>query len=155
MANEKTIRMALVGGGMFGGDVVLRTIEDLERCGLAPYLGRVGLDHRARSVAEVELALAAIGTRTAGTAERLCREYCNRLPHAHPVPYSGEEPWKEIFSRHEIDILFVATPDHLHAAPVLHALRHGAHVMAEKPLTLRLKEADAILEAARPAGLVV
>ena len=84
MAGSKTIRMALVGGGMFGGDVVLRTIEDLERCGVAPYLGRVGLDHRARLVSGVQLELVAIGTRTAATAERLSAAYRAKVPGAAP-----------------------------------------------------------------------
>jgi predicted dehydrogenase len=114
MSGEKTLRMALVGGGMFGGDVVLRSIEDLERCGLGPYLGRIGLDHRARAVGSLEPRLAAIGTRTEATASRLARTYRERIPGAAPVPYHGEKPWEEILARHEIDMLFVATPDPLH-----------------------------------------
>src|SRR6266511_5637983 len=117
------IRLALVGGGMFGGDVVLRTIEDLERCGLAPYLGRVGLDHLARDVAGVKFRLVAIGTRTPETARRLASEYGSRLPGAGPRPFWGEQPWEEIFSSGPPpQILFIATPDHLHTAPALHAL---------------------------------
>ena len=41
--DKKNLKVALIGGGMFGGDVVLRSIEDFERCGIAPYLGRIGL----------------------------------------------------------------------------------------------------------------
>ncbi len=140
---------------MFGGDVVLRSIEDLERCGIAPYLGRVGLDHRARHVGQVKLELNAIGTRTEATAQRLVRDYRAKLPGSAPSPYWGEKPWDEILAKHAIDILFVATPDPLHAAPVLAALRHGAHVVVEKPLTLRLTEADEILAEAKKRGLVV
>ena len=52
-----TLPVALVGGGMFGGDVVIRSIEDLQRCGLPPYLGRVGLDHLARDYYGVHYSL--------------------------------------------------------------------------------------------------
>jgi predicted dehydrogenase len=71
------------------------------------------------------------------------------------VAYHGERPWEEVFARHRVDIAFVATPDHLHTAPTLAALAHGAHVMVEKPLALRLEDADAILRAASDRGLVV
>lgn len=140
---------------MFGSDVVLRSIEDFERCGLAPYLGRVGLDHRSRALAPLRFELTAVAARTARTAERVSNEHRSRVPGSHLVPYHGEKPWEEIFARHEIDILFVATPDPLHREPVLCALRHGAHVMVEKPLTLRLEEADDILDLARKQNLVV
>lgn len=155
MARPRTVHMALLGGGMFGGDVVLRSMEDLERCGLAPYLGRVGLDMRARALADVEFRLLAIGTRTSRTAETLCRTYAEKVPGAAPRPYHGERPWEDIFRECKVDIVFVATPDSLHHAPVVHALQHGAHVMVEKPLTLSLPEADEILRLSREKNRVV
>ena len=153
--DKKDLKVALIGGGMFGGDVVLRSIEDFERCGIAPYLGRIGLDERARELAEVSLELVAIGTRTAQTAEALCAAYSERVPKAAPVPFHGETPWVDIFEKYEVDILYVATPDHLHYAPTLHALEREAHVMVEKPLTLRLDQADELIELARKKNLVV
>jgi predicted dehydrogenase len=153
MQDSSEVRVALVGGGMFGGDVVLRSIEDLERCGIAPYLGRVGLDLRARELAAARFRLVAIGTRTPQTARRLCAAYAAKVPDSSPEPFWGDDPWKEIFDRHDVQILYVATPDHLHFEPAAHALRRGAHVMVEKPLTLRLGEAREILELARARGL--
>ena len=147
--------MALVGGGMFGGDVVLRSLEDLERCGIAPYLGRIGLDERARDVADVKFELTAIGTRTSTTAQKLAKSYAGKIPRATPRAYHGETPWIDIFRNHDIDILFVATPDSLHHEPTLHAIENGAHVMVEKPLALRAEEAREIVERARHKGVVV
>ena len=92
MDENRTLNAALVGGGMFGSDVVLRSIEDIERCGIAPYLGRIGLDHRARAISGVSLKLAAIGTRTAETAETLCAAYSRKLPGASPEAFHGETP---------------------------------------------------------------
>lgn len=155
MKTARTVNLALIGGGMFGGDVVLRSIEDLERCGLAPYLGRVGLDHRSGEMAPIEFRLVAIATRTQATAERLCRRYRDEVPGASPRPHHGETPWVDVFAAERVDIAFVATPDSLHFAPVIHSLEHGAHVMVEKPLTLHLREADEILRLARDRNLVV
>ena len=45
-----TLKIALVGAGMFGGDVHLRAYADVQRSGLAPYLGRIGLDEYARRI---------------------------------------------------------------------------------------------------------
>src|SRR5262249_22297380 len=52
-------------------------------------------------------------------------------------------------------IVFVATPDHLHVEPALHALERGAHLVMEKPLALTLADADRIAERARERGAVV
>lgn len=151
-----TIHLALVGGGMYGGDVVLRTIEDLDRCGLAPYLGRVGLDHLARDTAAIRFKLEAIATRTPRTASRLAGEYSQRLPGSRPAALSGERPWEDLFRRDPPpDILFIATPDHLHTEPALHALERGCHLVVEKPLALRTAEADAVIRKAEEKGLVV
>src|ERR1700675_4647024 len=118
---KRTLKMALVGGGMFGRDVVLRSLADIEQYGITPYLATAGLDHRARSLADIEYQLVAIGTRTAKTGESLSREYIKWVPAragAPPAPVDGESPWKEILSKHKPDVLFVATPDHLHTAPI-------------------------------------
>lgn len=155
MRGGSELRLALVGGGMFGGDVVLRSIEDIERCGLAPYLGRIGLDHRGRAVGDTRFRLVAIGTRTPDTARHLSSAYAKRVPGASPRPYWGEAPWEDMLAEQDVDILFVATPDSLHHAPTISALRHGAHVMVEKPLTLNLTEADEVISLARERGLVV
>jgi len=48
---ESKIKIALVGAGMFGGDVHLRAYADLQRSGISPCLGRVGLDDWARDLA--------------------------------------------------------------------------------------------------------
>jgi len=152
---ERRLRIALVGAGMFGGDVHLRTYADVQRCGIAPYLGRIALDDFARAYADVVCELVAVGTRTRESAERAAATYAS-WGNPPPRTFFGETPWIEILDAYpDLDVLAIATPDPLHAEPALAALRRGVHTIVEKPMTLSLKEADAILEAARENGCVV
>ena len=72
---ERTISIALVGAGMFGGDVHLRAYADLQRAGISPQLGRVGLDQWAREFAPIHFQLAAIATRTEESAQRAAENF--------------------------------------------------------------------------------
>lgn len=151
---EKTIRIALVGAGMFGGDVHLRAYCQLERSGLAPWLGRLGLDAMARRLGDVQVRFVALGTRTEATAKARLAQF-GALGMDFSV-YHGETPWLDILRDFpDLDILAVATPDHLHTAPILAALEAGAHVITEKPMALDAREADAVLAASRRAGRLV
>ena len=61
----RTLKIGLVGAGMFGGDVHLRTYAQLQQHGLAPYLGRLGLEPVARELANVDIQFVGLATRTA------------------------------------------------------------------------------------------
>jgi hypothetical protein len=50
-----------------------------------------------------------------------------------------------------IDAVVVATPDHVHAAATMMALKMGKHVYCEKPLTYSIYEAREVARAAREA----
>lgn len=155
MADNLTIRAALVGYGMFGADVVVGTLWDLQRNGIAPYLDRVGLDDYAREYAQSRFELVAVGTRTEASCRRAEREMQQATGRA-LRGYAGETPWVEILRDFpDLDVLVVATPDHLHTPPVLYALERGAHVVVEKPLCLSLDEAVQIAELARARNLIV
>lgn len=152
---NRTLKIGLVGAGMFGGDVHLRTYLQLTQYGLLPWLGRVGLDSMARELAHIDIQFVALATNT----ERSCtakREEYRRLGMADFAVYHGETPWVDLLDAHpDLDILAVATPDHLHTAPILAALERGIHVITEKPMALDAEEADAIVAAAKKAGRLV
>jgi predicted dehydrogenase len=152
---QGTLNLALVGAGMFGGDVHLRAYADWQRFGLAGQLARAGLDVWARELAPVQVNLAAIATRSAASAERTAASFREWTGHE-PKAYSGEAPWLEVLRDFpELDVMAVATPDHLHTPVILAALEHGVHVITEKPMCLSIHEADQIIAAARDRGLVV
>ncbi len=150
-----TIRIGLVGAGMFGGDVHLRAFADLQRAGISPQLGRLGLDAWARDFAPIRFDLVALATRSPASAQR-AQEAFHGLTGVRPKPYSGAEPWAQLIQEHQdLDVLAVATPDHLHTAPILAALHAGAHVLTEKPMCLEIEEADEIISLARKKNRIV
>jgi predicted dehydrogenase len=152
---QGTLKIALVGAGMFGGDVHLRTYADLQRHGLAGQLTRAGLDAWTRELAPVQFELVAVATRSAGSAQRAAEGF-QALTGAVPKPYSGEAPWENVLRDFPaLDVLAVATPDHLHTPVILAALEHGVHVITEKPMCLSIDEADQIIEKALQKHLVV
>jgi predicted dehydrogenase len=147
--------MALIGAGMFGGDVHLRAYADLRRAGISPQLGRVGLDAWARDFAGIEFDLAAVATRTEASAWRARESFRQWTGHA-PRTYSGESPWTRVLADFpDLDLLAVATPDDLHTEVILAGLRAGAHVITEKPMCLEIGEADEIIELARRRDRIV
>ena len=54
-----------------------------------------------------------------------------------------------------LDLIFILTPDHLHAPLLSAAIRSGRHVFVEKPVTLTEAELDPILALQRAPGQVV
>jgi len=152
---ERTIKLALVGAGMFGGDLHLRAYADLQRFGIAGQLSRVGFDAWARELAPVKFELVAIATRSEASAKRAAEDFRRSTQHA-PRFYFGETPWLDILRDFPgLDALAVATPDHLHTRPILAALQAGAHVITEKPMCLDTAEADQIIEVARKQNRIV
>ena len=152
-----TLRVAVVGGGMFFEDVVGQTVMDFERYGLAPYIGSIGLGRYARPLADLQVQFCAIGTHSErrGTAGKIAQWYREGVPDTVIKPYYGETVWEEIIEAEAPDLLIVVTPDDLHHAPIMHAVEHGVDVITEKPLCLKLAEADEITEATASGDRVV
>jgi predicted dehydrogenase len=73
---------------------------------------------------------------------------------------TGENPqryrdYRDLLEREKPDICIVATPDHWHPLQTIAAVRSGAHVYVEKPISHTIKEGRAMVEAARQTGRVV
>ncbi len=154
---QPRIRVAIIGGGMFFDDIVGLAFRDLMRGGLAPGLSSIGMSHLAPAVANVPIDMVAIGTHRAesGTAGRIADWFRQVMPDRPVKAHYGQTVWREILSEHKPDVLFVNTPDHLHAQPILDALGAGCDVISEKPLCLKTTECDRILDTARRAGRLV
>lgn len=60
---------------------------------------------------------------------------------------------EELCASPDLDAIFVASPDALHMEHVLLALSAGKPVLCEKPLAMNAAQVEAMLEAARKAGV--
>lgn len=63
------------------------------------------------------------------------------------------DSWEEAVADPEIDAVDICTPNSLHAPIAIAAARAGKHVIVEKPMATTLVEADAMVAAAREAGV--
>jgi hypothetical protein len=74
---------------------------------------------------------------------------------AHPEA-SKHRDWREMLASHadKFDAVTIGTPDHMHAAPAVIALRAKKHVYLQKPMAPTLHECRVITQEAAKAGVV-
>jgi len=156
-ANARSLNVAIIGGGMFFDDIIGQTFKDFMRGGIGGALTSIGMSHWTSSVADVAIDVSAIGTRSAqsGTAGRIAAWFAEDFPGCQIDACYGESVWQDILAKHQPDVLFVATPDHVHTQPILDALDAGCDIITEKPLCLTTSEADQILAKAKAADRIV
>jgi predicted dehydrogenase len=63
--------------------------------------------------------------------------------------------YREMLKQEQMDIVLVSTPDHWHALPMIEAVKAGADVYVQKPISVDVIEGQAMLEAARKYNRVV
>jgi predicted dehydrogenase len=69
-----------------------------------------------------------------------------------PRTYSD---YREMLKEKDLDICLIATPDHWHALPMIAAVKSGADVYVQKPISVDVVEGQAMLAAARKYKRVV
>ena len=73
---------------------------------------------------------------------------------------SGKKPrlfadYREMLAEKDLDIVLIGTPDHWHALNMIEAVKSGADVYVQKPISVDVREGEAMLKAARQYGRVV
>lgn len=68
------------------------------------------------------------------------------LPEA--AAYSGEEGWKELCERDDIDLVYICTGWQLHVPMAVYAMQHGKHVAVEVPAATSLTECWQLVDVA-------
>jgi predicted dehydrogenase len=128
-ASEKKKRVGLIGCGWYGTCDLLRLIQ----------------------VAPVEvLALCDVDTVMYDETAKLVveRQKLSKKP-----PHYGD--YRKMLADHKFDIVLVGTPDHWHALTAIAAMKAGADVYCQKPISVDVVEGQAMLAAARKYGRVV
>jgi len=110
-----TVRIAFIGLGMRGSDAVRR------------YMAIEGV----RVVALCDI----VPERVDASNEVLKK---NNRPLAEK--YSGEEGWKKVCERNDVDLVYVTTHWLLHTPIAIYAMEHGKHVVTEVPAALTIDE---------------
>src|SRR3989337_4173905 len=77
--------------------------------------------------------LLAVASRSQDTSERYARE--RRIPRAYGA-------YEDMLADTDIDAVYIALPNHLHAEWAVRCADAGKHVLCEKPLALTTEEVD-------------
>jgi predicted dehydrogenase len=128
-ADQKSKRVGLIGCGWYGKGALFRLLQ------VAPVEVVSLCDVDRKILAEAAEMVAA-------------RQASKKKPRTY-----GD--YREMLEREELDIVHVATPDHWHALAMIAAVKAGADVYVEKPISVDVVEAHAMLAAARKYNRVV
>lgn len=102
--------------------------------------------HLPAYVAAPEAELAAVVSGHRETAETVAAQF------GHPRVHGS---WQEAVADPDVDAIDICTPNSLHAPIAIAAARAGKHVIVEKPMATTLADADAMVGAAREAGVTL
>ena len=116
-------------------------------------MGVVGLGHIAQAAilpafrhAKGHAELAALVSDTPSKLRQLAKRY--RVKHLHSY-----ESASALFASGEIDAVYIALPNSLHAEWVIKAANAGLHVLCEKPLAPSVRECEEMIEACDSNGV--
>jgi len=126
---QKTKRYGLIGCGWYGKSAMFRLLQ------VAPVEVVALCDVDSKMLAEAAEMVAA-------------RQASRKTPRTY-----GD--YREMLKAEQFDIVHVATPDHWHALAMIAAVKAGADVYVEKPISVDVVEGRAMVAAARKYNRVV
>jgi predicted dehydrogenase len=88
--------------------------------------------------------LVGVGSRTAGSADAFGERY--GVPNRHAS-------YEALLEDPDVEVVYVSMPHHLHAEWTIRAAGAGKHVLCEKPFAVNARDAEAMVAAARRAGV--
>ncbi|MFB0524912.1 MAG: Gfo/Idh/MocA family oxidoreductase [Phycisphaerae bacterium] len=124
---EKKYRTCLIGSGWWGTNIARESLIS-GRCKM--------------------VALCDVDSTQLDSSVRQLEEFSDQTPKKY-------KDYRELLEQEKPDIAIVATPDHWHPLIMIAAVKAGAHVYVEKPISHTIKEGQAMVNAARAAGRVV
>ena len=128
-AQEKALRVGLIGTGWYGKADLLRLIQ----------------------VAPVDVvSLCDVDRRMLADAAALVAE--RQKSGKQPRTYGD---YRKMLAEKDLDVVLIGTPDHWHALPMIEACKAGADIYVQKPTGVDIVESQAMLAAARKYGRTV
>ncbi len=98
----------------------------------------------ARDLTSVEdAALTAVASRSFDNAQKFANEFSIAGVFGSYADFAAEAP---------VDVVYISTPHDSHAENSIMCLKAGMAVLCEKPFTINVRKADAVIEAARKSG---
>jgi predicted dehydrogenase len=128
-AQDKRRRVGLIGSGWYGKCDLFRLIQ------VAPV--------EVVSLCDVDKVM------VAKAADMVAERQVSRKK---PRTYTD---YREMLKEKDLDIVIIVTPDHWHALPMIEAVKAGADVYVQKPISVDVVEGQAMLAAARKYKRVV
>ena len=116
---------------------------------------------------KVRIGFIGLGMRGPGAVERMSfiegveiKALCDKLPQRaekandilvkaglpKAVVYSGEEGWKALCERNDLDLVYICTPWHLHTPMAVYAMKNGKHAATEVPAAKTIEECWQLVE---------
>lgn len=84
--------------------------------------------------------LQAVGSRSQAAAESFGRDFPIKTAHG---------SYEALLADPDVDVIYISTPHPWHAEWAIKAAEAGKHILCEKPFTMNLAEAEAVIAAAR------
>lgn len=128
-ADEKPLRVGLIGTGWYGKIDLLRLIQ------ISPVEVVSLCDVDKKMLAEAADIVAG-----------------RQLSKKKPRTYSD---YREMLKEKDLDLVLIGTPDHWHALPMIAACEAGMDLYCQKPISVDIAEGKAMLDAARTHNRVV
>ena len=114
-------------------------------------LGFIGCGRRGRQLMPVFQRFPDVDIRAICDVNGKCMDQAHELLGRKP---EREADYRTILDRKDIDAVVIATTEHRHDLPFIHACQAGKHVFVEKPLSHNVVEGQAMVRAAKKAGII-
>lgn len=113
-------------------------------------MGFIGVGGRATQLLPVFMALSGVRVLAVCDVNRERRERAKTTVDAFygNADCAAYRDFRELLARPDIDALYIATGDRWHAQLAIHAMRAGKDVYCEKPISLSMREGEAVVAAA-------
>jgi predicted dehydrogenase len=143
------------------GTAAVAMAPSLRASGRAPAservrLGLIGSGGRGRQLADVMRRFPDVEFPAVSDVIEPRMDQVAKLLARDPRPQKTERmlDYRRILDRRDVDAVVIATTQHWHGLPMIHAAQAGKHVFVEKPLSHTVVEGRAMVEAARRAGII-